>query len=61
MRIGVAGYYGYGNLGDEWFLMAWRDLFAGPPSDLEAVVSRKERSSRSSLMAFRDLVLEKIR
>ncbi len=28
-RIGCAGYFGYANLGDEWFFSTWRELFAG--------------------------------
>ena len=29
MKIGVSGYFGYQNLGDEIFLDVWRELFAG--------------------------------
>lgn len=27
MKIGIAGYFGYGNLGDEWYVATWRSLF----------------------------------
>lgn len=29
MKIGVSGYFGYQNLGDEIFLKVWEDLFSG--------------------------------
>ncbi len=27
LKIGIVGYFGYNNLGDEWFVWTWRNLF----------------------------------
>ncbi|MGE4054111.1 MAG: polysaccharide pyruvyl transferase family protein [Vicinamibacterales bacterium] len=36
MLVGVVGYYGYGNLGDEWFLRTWREVL-GDHAEVQAL------------------------